>query len=346
MAGICHGANDEIFQGQTPILTGIDLDSTYTYLLEEAPDRTSDTWELYMSDRKDHGLNLETSTNDGGAGLMSGIPKVFDDIEMQADTFHAVYEMGKIVSQIERKALSQINREYDLEKGAARKNPRQKTIDELKEAIPQTKAILTICDTILILYTWLKELLGFSGYDMRDSTKLIEFILLEMENVAVGYPKLLKECAKVRKNIPLLLSFIRRLDIQMEKYATDLNIPPEAFRIMYRQRSCGTDSQQYQNLEYQLVLMLMHKYNPARDMFQKLLNETHKASSLVENLNGRIRVYIEMKRVIPTHFFVLMKVYFNTRKYRRSRCPERVGKSPLELLTGKPQPDFLVALGF
>ena len=27
--GIGQGANDEIFQGSTPILTGIDLDSTY-----------------------------------------------------------------------------------------------------------------------------------------------------------------------------------------------------------------------------------------------------------------------------------------------------------------------------
>ena len=167
-----------------------------------------------------------------------------------------------------------------------------------------------------------------------------------MEKVAANHPKLLKECGKVRKNIPLLLSFLNRLDRRMEDYAVDLDIPSDAFRIMYRQRSCGLESQQYQDLEYQLVLMLMQKYDPARGAFQKLLKETHKASSLVENLNGRIRVYIEMKRVIPTHFFILMKVYFNTRKYRRSRCPERVGKSPLELLMGRPQPDFLEALGF
>lgn len=92
--------------------------------------------------------------------------------------------------------------------------------------------------------------------------------------------------------------------------------------------------------------MLMYKYDLAREEFQKLLKKTHKASSLVENLNGRIRVYIEMKQIIPTHLFVLLKVYFNTRKYRRNRCQERVGKSPLELLKGEPQPDFLEALGF
>lgn len=346
MDGIRHGANDEIFQGQTPILTGIDLDSTYTYMLEEMPDRTSDTWQIVMLDCKDRGLNLETSTNDGGTGLMSGIPKVFDNIEIQADTFHVMYEMGKVVSRIERNAIAQVNREYALEKGASRKKAKQKTVDEYEESISQTKSILNACDIINILYVWLKELLGFSGYNIKDTADLIEWVLSEMENVAAGHPGLLKECAKVRKNIPLLLSFITRLDKRIEIYAKDMGIPPDAFRIMYQQMSCSTESQQYQDLEYQLVLMLMHKYNTARVLFQKLLKETHKASSLVENLNGRIRTYIQMKRVIPTHFFVLIKVYFNLRKYRRSRCCERVGKSPLELLTGEPHPEFLEALGF
>lgn len=36
---IFQGANDEIFQGNTPILTGIDPESTYIYLLAEAGDR-------------------------------------------------------------------------------------------------------------------------------------------------------------------------------------------------------------------------------------------------------------------------------------------------------------------
>lgn len=36
----------------------------------------------------------------------------------------------------------------------------------------------------------------------------------------------------------------------------------------------------------------------------------------------------------------------NTRKYHRSRVAERIGKSPLELLTGKEYPEFLEALGY
>jgi hypothetical protein len=92
LEGIRQGANDEIFQGGTPILTGIDPESTYTYLLEEASDRTGDTWEIYMQDRKDHGLELETSISDNGSGLICGIPRVYPGMEFQGDTFHALYE--------------------------------------------------------------------------------------------------------------------------------------------------------------------------------------------------------------------------------------------------------------
>jgi len=66
-------------QGGTPILTGIDPESTYIYLLEEASDRTGETWQIYMQDCKDRGLQLETSINDSGSGLLSGIPKVYVD---------------------------------------------------------------------------------------------------------------------------------------------------------------------------------------------------------------------------------------------------------------------------
>lgn len=45
LEGIRQGANDEIFQGGTPVLTGIDAESSYIYLLEEAANRTAETWE-------------------------------------------------------------------------------------------------------------------------------------------------------------------------------------------------------------------------------------------------------------------------------------------------------------
>ncbi len=49
LGNIRQGANDEIFQGCVPVLTGIDLESSYVYLLEPADDRSGETWECAIS---------------------------------------------------------------------------------------------------------------------------------------------------------------------------------------------------------------------------------------------------------------------------------------------------------
>jgi len=346
LSDIKQGANDEIFQCGSPILTGIDPISTYTYLLEETSNRTAETWEIYLADRKEHGLDLETSINDGGTGLMAGIPSAFPSAEIQADTFHAVYRLGKELSKLEREAYKLIKAENALEKNLASKKPRAKNKEALKEIRPKVTESVNRYDIIHILYIWLKELLGFSGYSMEETFTLAEWVLHEMEELAADKVSLQKEIGKIRKMLPSLLSFIGRLERDMELASKDTGIPIDAFHLMYRQLSCNLESKENSEMQYKLVCMLGEKYTQAQDRLEILLNNTKKASSLVENLNGRIRAFIEVKRVIPTRFFVLLKVYFNTRRYKRSRCKDRVGKSPLELLTGKVQPEFLEALGY
>jgi hypothetical protein len=346
LSGIKQGANDEIFQCGKPVLTGIDPESTYTYLLEEANDRTAETWSIYMEDRKSHGLELETSINDGGLGLMSGIPQVYPEIEIQADTFHAVYGMGKEISKLERKATSLIKNEYAIMENLAGKKPRAKNREKLMELRPKAAEAIRLYDNLIILLGCLKEMLGFSGYSMEESLFLSVWVLQEMEALAVTAPGLCKEITKVRKMLPSLLSFIGRLERGMETAAKETGLPVLGFQLMYRQLSSRPGSMEDSEMHCMQRLMLGERYGEARAEFERLLKRTKKASSLVENLNGRIRVFIEVKRIIPTRFFVLLKVYFNTRRYKRSRCRERVGRSPLELLTGNTQPDFFEALGY
>lgn len=346
LSAINQGANDEIFQCGVPVLTGIDPESTYTYLLEEAGDRTAETWELYLSDRKDHGLELTTSINDGGTGLRAGIPRVYPEVNLQADTFHVIYEVGREVSKIERKVYGLLKGEYALKENLDGKRPRKKNKEALETLQPKTAAAVYAYDLIFILYTWFRELLGFSGYSMGESTVLLEWIIAEMSQLANDYPGLLKEMHKVHKMLPSLLSFVKRLENEMAKKAKEKDLPVEAFYNMYRQLSYTADNPQSREIQLNTVYLLMERYTEAKDEFQKILNSTKKASSMVENLNGRIRGYMEVKRVIPAKFFVLLKVYFNTRRYRRSRVKDRIGKSPLELLTGRSHLEFLDALGY
>ena len=346
LSGIKQGANDEIFQCGKPILTGLDPEYMYTYLLEETKDRKAETWAIYLDDRKDHGLNLETSINDGGTGLMAGIPQAFPGVEIQADTFHASYGMGREVSKLESTANKLIKNEQAIKNNLAGKKPRAKNKETLKEIQSKVVDAIETYDILFILFAWIKELLSFSGHSMADTMCLAQWVLQEMDALAVNHSGLRREIAKARKMLPNLLSFIGRLERGMEVIAKETGLPLEGFHLMYRQMSYRPGSLESNELLYEQVRIFGKRYDEARAEFDRLLNRTKKASSLVENLNGRIRVFIEVKRIIPTKFFVLLKVYFNTRRFKRSRCKERIGKSPLELLTGIPQLGFLEALGY
>ena len=346
LSGISQMAIDEIFQCGKPILTGVDPVSTYNFLLEEAADRTADTWAIYLEDRKDKGLNPETSINDGGTGLMAGLPQVFPDIEIQADTFHALQGMGKEVQKLERAAYKLISGEAGLKEKLAGKRPRAKHNESLAGIQAKMDGAIKMYDSIYILFAWLQALLNFSGYSLADTRILAEWVLSEMELLAAGNPGYIKEVVKIRKILPGLLSFIGRLERGMRETAEKTGIPVDVFKHMYQQMAFSPDSPHGIESHCKLAMQLGEKYTEAQNEFNLLLDTTKKASSMVENLNGRIRVFIEVKRVIPTSFFVLLKVFFNTRKYRRSRYAARKGKSPLELLTNTSQPDFLEALGY
>jgi hypothetical protein len=50
LAPIRVGLHDEIFQGNQPVLAGVDAHSTYCYLLAEAEHRDGDTWGVHLLD--------------------------------------------------------------------------------------------------------------------------------------------------------------------------------------------------------------------------------------------------------------------------------------------------------
>ena len=71
-----------------------------------------------------------------------------------------------------------------------------------------------------------------------------------------------------------------------------------------------------------------------------------RASSLVENLNSRLRSYFFLRRQLGKDYLTLLQFFLNHRRYLRSDDPRRVGKSPAELLTGEPHAHWLELLGY
>ena len=72
---------------------------------------------------------------------------------------------------------------------------------------------------------------------------------------------------------------------------------------------------------------------------------TPRSSSLVENLNSRLRTYFTLRRHLGGAYLELLRFVLNHRHFLRSRHAERRGKSPRELLTGQAHPHWLTLLG-
>jgi hypothetical protein len=66
LSGIRVGLHDEIFQGSQPVLTGVDAESTYGYLLAGERHRDGDTWGVHLLDAARQGLAPDYTIADAG----------------------------------------------------------------------------------------------------------------------------------------------------------------------------------------------------------------------------------------------------------------------------------------
>ena len=340
LSGIRQGANDEIFQCGNPVLTGVDADTGYVYLLQPAADRTADTWENSMKSCKSRNLELDVSISDFGTGLLGGIPKAFPNACIQPDLFHFLMEIGKEISSQERRVYAMLADYYKCEEALSGKRVHEKTFQKLLSLEENLSPAIERCDRLLTLYHWLREMTRYQGYCYPDVLSLCYWILDQMEDTSGITDKLRKVLAKTRRNLPDVLIYLERAEKVLREYAMKKGYPEETFVLMYRMQGYHPGSQEYRSADRRLRHILKKKYADAYLEIEGILKGVKRASSLVENVNGRLRRYMNLKRMIPEKFLTLLKVYFNTKKYRRSRKAEHVGKSPLELLTGQEHPDF------
>ncbi|MGI4942584.1 MAG: hypothetical protein ACRYHQ_18785, partial [Janthinobacterium lividum] len=88
LSGIQVGLHDEIFQGATPVLAGVDAAATYCYLLAVEQRRDADTWGVHLLDAAQQGLDPDYTIADAGQGLRAGQRAAWGDTLCHGDVFH------------------------------------------------------------------------------------------------------------------------------------------------------------------------------------------------------------------------------------------------------------------
>ena len=302
LSGIRQGANDEIFQCGKPVLTGVDVDTGYVYLLQPAADRTADTWENAMEICKSRNLELDVSISDFGTGLLGGIPKAFPGACIQPDLFHFLMEIGKEISSQERRFYAMLADYYKCEEALSGKRVHEKTFQKLLTLEEKLSPAIERCDRLLTLYRWLREMTRYQGYCYQDVLSLCYWILDQMEDTAGITDKLRKVLAKTRRNLPDVLIYLERAEKALREYAVKKGYPEESFVLMYRMQGYQPGSQEYRSADRRLRHIFKKTYADAYLEIESILKGVKRASSLVENLNGRLWRYMNLKRMIPEKF--------------------------------------------
>ena len=347
------GGHDEIFQAGQPVLVGVDLASTYCYLVSIEEQRDADTWGVHLLDLQARGFHPSFVVADAGASLRAAQAEVMPDTPCRSDVFHALQELYDVVTKLENRAYDVMTDYAGWERKIAHakqqgRRPDQSCVKLLSDATTKQAQAIALADEVALLARWLHyDVLDLAGPSHADRQALYDFIVAELKARAAQAPKLLGRLATYLKGQrDNLLAFAAQLDRDFAELAADFAVAPEVIRDLFAVQTLPLDSPKRWHRDAPLRRLLGASYFPLSQALDQVRGRTIRASSLAENFNSRLRNYFFLRRHLGNDYLALLQFFLNHRRYPRSERAERAGKSPAELLTGQSHPHWLELLGY
>ncbi len=351
LSSISVGAHDEIFQGRMPVLVGCDVESTYTYLLKQAEHRDTTTWGVHLLELSDQGMKLNHTIADGGKGLRSGQREAWPDAPCRGDVFHPLYDIGKVVTFLENRAAATLEVVEKLEvkmAKAKKKNQGAKYSKRLGHAREEATMAVQLKNDISTLSSWLKkDILSVTGPDLASRRELLDFIVDELRAREPQSPHRIRPVRRLLEGQGEdLLRFVEFLDADLQHLADAHGVDLYLVRQIFELQAIPAKENRYWEQAAELYRKIGVRFYNLQEVIQSLIETTVRASSIVENLNSRLRNYFFLRKTLGSGYLELLQFFLNHRRFMRSARPERIGKSPKELLTGESHGHWLELLGY
>jgi len=348
---------DEIFQNRQPVLVGADIHSTYCFLLSAEDQRDGDTWALRLMECQDRGFAPNATIADFGTGLRAGQERAKLGVPCRGDVFHARHELTPVVSFLENRAYDAIAAQDKLERKRTKlqQQGRRNQCGQLAAlsrkvaaaAAEQAKAI-TLADEVAVLARWLgAEVFAVSALPYVDRCALFDFIVAELQTRVSQCPhRLGPVCTLLKNHRDQLLAFAWQLDEDLAQLAAQFEVDLATVRQLVELQTLDQRQPLRWQKESALREQLRGRFHAMEQAVRALSEQVVRASSIIENINSRLRSYFFLRREIGSGYLELLQFFLNHRRFLRSEHPERVDKSPAELLTGQPHPHWLAMLGY
>jgi hypothetical protein len=346
------GAHDEIFQSGQPVLVGADVDSTYCYLLSLEEQRDGDTWGVRLLELQDRNFHPEATIADAGSGLRAGQALAMPEIPCRGDVFHALRTVQSLVTFLENRAYGAMSTHGDLERKTARtrrRGGRTQVLARKRNSARQAEVqAIDLAADVALLVGWLRhDVLALAGPDHATRCEMFDFIVAELRcreslcSHRIG--PIVRALTHQRDD---LLAFAAQLDRDLAGLAAELQLPVPTLREVFNLNAFDLEDPARWPREIALRRQLGNRFFPLSEVLDELARQTVRASSIIENLNSRLRNYFFLRRHLGADYLALLQFFLNHRRFLRSERPERVGKSPAELLTGEVHPHWLEMLGY
>jgi len=352
LSAVRIGAHDEIFQSGRPVLVGADVESTYCYLLSVEEHRDGDTWGIRLLELQDQGFHPQATIGDAGSGLRAGQALAMSEVPCRGDVFHALQLLQPLVTFLENRAYDAIATRTHLERKKAQRGRRgQRTQGVALQAScarqTETKAIALAAD-VALLADWLRrDILSLAGPDHATRCALYDFLVAELRCRESLCPHRIGPVVRALANQrDDLLAFAAQLDQDLAALAAQFQLPVATLREVFNTETLDLDHPARWPREAALREQLGRRFFAVNVAVVELADQTVRASSVIENLNSRLRSYFFLRRHLGPDYLALLQFFLNHHRFLRSERPERIGKSPTELMTGQSHPHWLEMLGY
>lgn len=368
--GIVIAARDETFWHDHPVFLVIDPMSSVIMRAIVAPDCQADTWGIVLLMCQDQGVTF--------GGLVEDMAKMYPksqkeaglELDVQKDAWHIERDGGQVRKDLERLALAATKQVLNLEKTLLKTwNDalfEQKYIPAVvkEEQLYEQHAAFTnwfshLCDAL--------EVVDWRSGEIRDretNAWLLEETLLALEKI--DQSRVQSWVKTLRAHQPNMLTYLDWLAAALAPYRAELaqliDCPVEQMRFMRQVARCWRLKQATINNQSQFntaassaqaeVEALIADSPVRQQMAQKLLailDGAHRASSLIECINGLLKQSLLNRRWCPSleslqHYLNLFTLWHNMRVYERGK---RQGQSPYQLAGIDPgSDDWLELLGY
>jgi len=201
---------------------------------------------------------------------------------------------------------------------------------------------------VALLAQWLREdILAVAGADGRSRAELYDFVVAEWgQRVPLCDQHLRPIWTFLKNKRTELLAFVVALENELAGVAAAQQVPVfVAWGLLNTQALSLWDEQRWHQ-EAVWHKRLGTKYHAVSVAVAAIRGRVVRASSVVENVNSRLRGYFFLRRALGPDYLALLQFFLNHRRLLRSDHAERVGQSPAELLTGAAHGHWLELLGF